>query len=96
MSLPRESDLQLLPRPRPLRDLVADLRGHQEFLRVLQGLACEFVNLDIGPIVIVDGLVQPRDISALIPPNLRALMQEEATAVAQIQHEIHLRRECPS
>ena len=89
----RESDIALPPRPRSRRDLDADLRALRERLRILRNVAVEFIDLSIVPIVIVDGVVQPRDFNELIPPNLSALIYEVATAIAKAEYEYWLSAE---
>ena len=84
----RESDITLPPRTRSRRDLVADLREHRERLRALKELACDFACLSIRAIVIIDGVVQPRDFNELIPPDLSALILAAATAIAKTEHEL--------
>lgn len=77
----------IVERPATFDEMIATLRSQQQFMTQLQSLAGEFAALDFQPIVIIDGQVQPRNIT--LPENLTQAMQLTAAKIHQLKTQIH-------
>lgn len=69
-----------------LEDMVSLLRTQQQYMAKLRSLAGEFAALDFQPIVIIDGRVQPREIT--LPSNLTEAMQHTAVEIHRLETRI--------
>lgn len=84
------SEAAIMPRPESRHVIVAKLDSEWRHRTALMKLASEFAALDFGPILVIDRMVQPREIK--LPDTLKAEMLDSAMRIHALEIELSKRR----
>ena len=78
----------ILQRPRSRAELASELHEAHTYRTALVELAAEYLALDCRPIVVIDGQVEPRNLSDILPDELTIALYEASEAIHELHYEL--------